>query len=276
MKTIIKKIIYFNSNIFKNISYNKFKKDFIIKDNLIGGGHNNIKINYKDIEYKFIKIESEHQYILFSDDKNKHECISIIISKEDKIAEIHGISNYISCLKKSNLLELTNTGVGSILLKITLKMLKKYKDKLGINKISLTDNSKKKCSNKNIVLSQMLFLLTSNTWYGKYGFRPREIFENKLDEQLDKKYQENQSIINRITIKESNILNYILKTNNEKLIKATTRLLKENENMLLKTYLSNLIKDYDKTCTIFYLFYKDLYFDIGLTDFSSKPFILFI
>lgn len=243
MKTIIKKIIYFNSNIFKNISYNKFKKDFIIKDNLIGGGHNNIKINYKDIQYKFIKIESENQYILFSDDKDKHECISIIISKEDKIAEINGISNYISCLKKSNLLELTNTGVGSILLKITLKMLKKYKDKLGINKISLTDNSKKKCSNKNIVLSQMLFLLTGNTlygnpknfWgcprnknhtdfclYGKYGFRPREIFENKLDEQLDKKYQENQNIINRITIKESNILNYILKTNNEKIYKDIT------------------------------------------------------
>ena len=65
-------------------------------------------------------------------------------------------------------------------------------------------------------------------------------------------------------------------TNNDKLIKATTKLLYENKNMLLKDFLGNLIKDYDKTCELFLLFYRNLYQDIGLTDFSGKPFILFI
>ena len=51
-------------------------------------------------------------------------------------------------------------------------MLKKYKNKLGINMIILTDNSIKICNKKNIILSKMLILLTGDTWYGKYGFKP--------------------------------------------------------------------------------------------------------
>jgi len=43
-------------------------------------------------------------------------------------------------------------------------MLQKYKDKFNIDKIILTDNSIKKCGNKNIILSSMLILLTGNSW----------------------------------------------------------------------------------------------------------------
>jgi len=68
------------------------------------------------------------------------------------------IGNYESCLVD------TNVNVGSTLLKITIKMLKKYKDRFNIDKIILTDNSIKKCGNKNIILSTMLILLTGNNW----------------------------------------------------------------------------------------------------------------
>ena len=37
---------------------------------------------------------------------------------------------------------------------------------LEINKITLTDNSIKKCKNKDINLSIMLTLLNGDTWYG--------------------------------------------------------------------------------------------------------------
>jgi hypothetical protein len=78
--------------------------------------------------------------IFFLDyEENPLDCVSIIISKEYKLAEIHGIGNYKNCLQNSN------TNVGSTLLKITIKMLKKYKNKLGINMIILTDNSIKIC-----------------------------------------------------------------------------------------------------------------------------------
>jgi hypothetical protein len=62
-------------------------------------------------------------------------------------------------------LQNTNENVGSPLLQITLKMLKKYSSELGINKISLTDNSIKKCERTNIILSKMLILLSGHTWY---------------------------------------------------------------------------------------------------------------
>lgn len=38
------------------------------------------------------------------------------------------------------------------------------KDRFNIDKIILTDNSIKKCGNKNIILSTMLILLTGNNW----------------------------------------------------------------------------------------------------------------
>ena len=62
---------------------------------------------------------------------------------------------------------------------------------------------------------------------------------------------------------------------NSKLIKAT-KLLFTNTVMLLKDYLTNLLKNYDKTCDIFY---EDLFYDIildnnRLYDFSHNTFAL--
>jgi hypothetical protein len=140
----ISKIIYRNSDIVreKHIQYKTFS-------NLIGGGSNKLKVIYKDQPqsgdsvlqthhtYNFIKSEiNSDRFILYSQD-NKFECISIFISTTENVAKIHGITNFTSCLID------TNENVGSTLLKITLKMLKKYKEKLNINKISVKDNSQK-------------------------------------------------------------------------------------------------------------------------------------
>ena len=263
-----RKIVYRNSNLFRK---NKVKFNDIFKNINQIGGSKKLSIKYND--HKYIYEESEiddNHYFLYS--KENEECVFIVISKKDKTAEIHGIGNYKTCLYDSN------QNVGSTLLKITLKMLKKYKDKFNIDLIILTDNSVKQCHNKSIVLSLMLVLLTGDTWYGKYGFRPIQIEDNKyvLNEVYNRLYEKNKTTMNTIKISDIDLIKFINKTNNDGLIKATVKLLSINGNMLLKDYLTNLLSNYDLMCDDFEKFYLDLYQDIGLTNLSRQLYGLFI
>lgn len=271
-------LIFRNSDILR---LNKFSLRHIFPIIPFNGGTINGKtkftISYDNVKYNFYESTiNENNYILYNDyDKdNPIDCVIIIMSKIDDIAyyqaEIHSIGNDKSCLHD----RITNISVGSILLKITLKMLKKYHKKLNIKHITLTDNSLKFCNsiNDGIQLSLMLTLLTGHTWYGKYGFRP---FNNKLndyDDLLLKNYDKNTEIMNTITIEKANILKYIELTKEVHIIEAVKKLLELNSNMLLKDFLTNFLKEYDKTCKYFYKFYRILYQDIGLFDFHKKTF----
>jgi hypothetical protein len=42
--------------------------------------------------------------------------------------------------------------------------------------------------------------------------------------------------------------------------------------MLLKDYLTNLLKKYDTTCKYFYIFYEELFLELKLYDFHRKLF----
>lgn len=262
-----------------------------MNNNLIGGGKT-LSVSYNDSIYKFEESEiDDNHFILYSYEENPLDCVSIIISKEDKLAEIHGIGNYQKCLQNSN------TNIGSTLLKITIKMLKKYKDKLGINMITLTDNSIKNCGKENIILSKMLFLLSSDTWYGKccghnicpkytnsknlcmygkYGFRPYDIQVKSMNKRTNKEYDKNKEIMKSITITQANILKYIKITKKERIIQDVKKLLLVEPNMLVTDFLSQLLKDYDKTCKYFSMFYEELFKDLGLTDFYRQSFALLI
>ena len=109
----------------------------------------------------------------------------------------------------------------------------------------------------------MLILLNGDTWYGKYGFRPIDIntyeyndkkikdffiiTKNKSiafiysNEILNEKYNNNKLIINSITIKEANIIKYIIMTKNNNIIDAVKKILINNENMLLKDFLKRFL-----------------------------------
>jgi len=262
----LRKIIYRNSDILRN---NKTRlSNFLQPYNkiLYGGGNRVLSIKYDNNKYEFLECHDDNYFILYS--KNEEDCVTVIIN--DKIAEIHGIGNYETCSVD------TNVNVGSILLKITIKMLQKYRDKFNINKIILTDNSIKKCGNKNIILSTMLILLTGNNWYGKYGFRPYDNINDKLNKRLNIKYENNQNIMSSITITEANIIKYIELTKKERIIEDVKKLINLHPNMLLTDFLNQFLKDYDKTCKYFELFYEDLFDDLGLTTFYKQSFVLFI
>ena len=266
----IYKYLYVNSNLFRLYSITARK---LSKFTQIGGGKI-LTIEYKSKIYKYEQGDlDDNLYVLTSDEGI--ECITVIFSKDLHLAEIHNITSDLSCIPNR-----TNQKVGTVLLDMTIKMLKKYKSKFNIKMITLQDNSVKKCKNKTIILSKMLILLTGHTWYGKYGFRPLNIYTS-IDEIKNKKYEDNCIIMNNISIEQADILIYIERTKKSKLIKATKIILEKNPNMLLKDFLSNLMSDFDKLCLYFSEFYEELFNEITynnmkLTDFHSNIFGLLI
>jgi hypothetical protein len=109
-------------------------------------------------------------------------------------------------------------------------------------------------------------------WYRKYGFRPIDNTTYEYNKILNEQYNNNQLIVNNITIKEANILKYVKLTKDENVINISKKIFEKNENMLLKIFLEKFLKDYDKTCYYFYLFYEKLYSDIGLINFHRLLF----
>ena len=78
------------------------------------------------------------------------------------------------------------------------------------------------------------------------------------------------------TITEANIIKYIELTKKERIIEDVKKLISLHPNMLLTDFLNQFLKDYDKTCQYFELFYEDLFDDLGLTTFYKQSFVLFI
>ena len=129
--------LYYNTNFLRE-KYKLFSRFYkLYKLNQYGGGFN---IVYKNTHITFDKIIDEGRLSLFLsvlDDKNsldnKDNCIFIIIY--DNMAYIEGITSdkYTKCFDTPEF----NNGKSIM---ATIKMLKKYKDRLKINQIQLKDN----------------------------------------------------------------------------------------------------------------------------------------
>jgi hypothetical protein len=116
----------------------------------------------------------------------------------------------------------------------------------------------------------MLILLTGDTWYGKYGFKP-------VEERLIEYYENNKKIMNTITIKDIDLIKYLKMTKlNEQIIENSKKFMKNHQSLLVKDYLSRFLKEYDNTCEYFYDFYFTLFIDLRLYDFHHRTFELII
>ena len=242
-------IIYRNSDLLKK---KEVKCKDIFKQNI---SYEKYIISYNNIDYIFNKSKiNKDYYLLTGYDGDIY--INIIISKNRKIAEIHTIKNY------NNSLPHTNQYVDSKLLLITFKFLKKYKNMFNIKHIVLLDKSRFFCSdNNNIILAEANVLLTGDTWFGQYGFRPYYYSTFIIDEYETKKYEENKKIFLNLTIDDIDLLKYINKTNNDVVIDVSKKILLENPKMLLKDFLKYLLMDYDRNADEFSKYYEDIYND---------------
>lgn len=269
------KTILFNYYDFNNTEFSKFFIENKIKNNQIGGKKEDVIIEYNNEKYIFNRTK-EGDFMYYALHQNKDElkdmCIMIIIDKSINTCSIHTISYDEKCFENKK-------GCGSDLLKLALLLINKIKNRYEIKKITLTDNSIKMCKNgKNIKLSKMMTLLTGDTWYGKYGFRP------KIKEEAEK-YEENKNKINNLLLRDIPFLEKILEhtlnkyySKNKILIKTIMNTYSENkkENKKLKYFLSYLMEYYQELCETFYDLYEILFTKLELYDFHAKNFIKYI
>jgi hypothetical protein len=261
MKTILSRI-YYNEDILINKykTFSDFNKNIIMHGGAFSVIHNNHIIKFD----KLIEDNELHLY-LSSIDKNDN-CIYIIVDINSHTAYIQGITNnpYVKCFENP---ELNN---GKTIMEITIKMLKKYKDKLELNSITLKDNSYLTCDNSTkIELNCLSFLQYNDTFYGRFNFMP-------IDKDLYKKYMQNKAILSITKTKQINIIkilnNYdgncddVLKT---KMIEHYNKYLDYNIIQWFNLFSRKFMK---KNCALFKYIIEMIYYKLKLYNFTGKSF----
>ena len=253
---------------------------FILRDQQIRtnyGGAKNVKekeegqleftITYKNYKYTFHKLDKTADMLfLYSYDKLNNDCVMLSIDKDKKQINLTSFGNRTGCFREE-------ANIGSNLLRITLKMVSKYKNKLGVNEIVLSDNSNYVCKTdketKNINFAKMHILLSGQTWYEKYGFKPYTD-EFEFDQTLYNKSLQNIAIMNKIKVKDINMKYYLKKINEQyphEFTKETINdLVSIGQNKLVKDFLSELFEkgSFNLTCKYLYVIFKDLFTELKL------------
>ena len=250
------------------------RKNFGLLEKQLNGGGKDLTIEYNNESFIFTKLDDEYttiiSYILQA--KNKEaECVVISIDKELKIASIDNIS--------TDDLQCTNqqiTYVGTFLVELTIKLLKKYKDKFNITKILLSDHSSLYCNQirKSISLADLYTLKYGITFYGKFGFVP---FDTESNKKLNKKFNKNKEIIKNLKVKDSKLLYYLEKFQDKKKynINKIINYVKENENNLLSEIII-VLTNFSMIYEILNYIMPKIFNSNGLTSFNNKSFELVI
>jgi hypothetical protein len=253
-----------------------------------------VDITYNNLNYSFEMTYDDDlvNYHLYrdskEDEKSIKECILVQVNKKKKTCNIQSITYDKSCIPR---LEMNNKG--STLLKIALKLINTIKDRYKIERIELTDNSKKTCNGwklsvdnskrknqssndsfkKEIRLGIMSTLLFGTTWYGKYGFYPKDKeYKEYFDE--NKKTMEKTMLADIPQLKE-----LIIKAHKKSESKLDLQsILRSYDKALdkkasLQSFLNWFFKEYDNRCIIFYYFYRELYRELKLTDMYGETFV---
>lgn len=203
-------------------------------------------------------------------------CGIIEIDKKTGLTILQNMSNYKEC----TIPDLINKG-GTVILNFILGFLKENKKTLGVKRIILKDNSMKTCNNcpDNIHLGDMYMLLYGNTWYGKYGFKPYNPQKNIPDITLLEEYLNNQKIINKIKVRDVNLLTYINDAIKKYQIKNYNfhnifKCIDDWQNKSLSKVLKILLIDYDNNCCVFNYMIRQIYKHFGLYSFNRHTFYL--
>jgi len=262
------KKIFFNESYL--LRYNLLKNNKFINFQDGGEFKKEYEIDFENNNYKFMKADyDENNYILSSPIENT-TCILIGIISEMKVAQIQNINgDYENCISFSK------EKSGTFLIKLTLAFLEKYKEEFNIKWILTSDRSRKKCGNKFFNLMKLSTLTDGDSWYGKYGFLPvNDISKIKYDKYELNKYLKNKEMINNLKLKDVNLEKYfdkVIKSYPEFAIIKKDLLLniKLSDDMLLKDYIKSFLIDFKLNCKYFYVFYNDLFEDLGLYNINT-------
>jgi hypothetical protein len=186
---IIRRLVYRNSQLLRK------NKTGLIKFLIPFEKMDNKEIEYNGIIYSFMQIRDMNYIVLYND--------MIIIVINDMIAEVHQYD--MNQLHKMPLLD-TNTNITPELLELTIMFLKKYKYEYNIMKIVLDDNNIIKENDNYIALSDLMILLTGDTFYGRYGFVRYFIYDDIIESVDSEIYSRNKMIMDTKMLKNKNCL----------------------------------------------------------------------
>jgi hypothetical protein len=181
----------------------------------IGGEIFNIKLKdnksyHYDVKQLTSKNNKKHKicFVNIRDDSTNCLCFTYH-SKETKLdtlelVDLNAIEDCIYCEDKKNKFK-----IGDILMQIFLELIRTNKEFTHIKKITLQDNSTKKCYGYGIPLKYLRTITNGTPYYAKYGFRPY----NKKNVEI---FRENREVFKKNNLLDTKILNNIFEeTRNE-------------------------------------------------------------
>lgn len=199
------------------------------------------------------------------------DCVTIFIYKEDGEAIIHNMSYHEGCARDG----LISPGGGSVLLRFILNYLLRKKDKYGITKLIVQDNSKKYLEGCTPVsLSRLMMITKGRTWYMNYGFKPYNNDKRVGDKYLVKNIKSNRKILNTLKTSKIPIMKIIKKQNN---IKREDIILIQNlvaKYVLFRDFITILNMNYKRNCKIISDILDYVYGTNVLYDLHRKSFYL--
>jgi hypothetical protein len=258
-------------------------KNFGLLEKQLNGGGKDLTIEYNNEKFIFIKLDDSQttivSYILGALN-TEAECVIISIDKELRTASIDNLStNNLQCTKQKI------TYIGTFLVELTIKLIKKYKDKFNIQKIILSDHSSLYCNQirKIISLADLYTLKHGITFYGKFGFTPYDSdnsYNVDSNKKLNKKFNKNKEIIKNLKVKDSKLLYYLEKFQNKGKydINKIINYVKDNQDELLSKVITVLSskENFNMMCEVLNYIIPKLFNANGLTSFHNKSFELII
>jgi hypothetical protein len=232
------------------------------------------EIDYNNTKIKFDKMDFGKESVIYTlyksnDVSTRPECIIVMVNKKEKVSAIHNLSYDDKCFTSNNKKYIATNG--SSLLKIALKLIDDIKDHYQLISVELIDNAKKKCENKkNIELWAIYMLTHGDTWYGKYGFVPKDDDKKIL-------YQKNKKKMKKLLVTDTDIMDilkiYSKKTGYDGIYNNIDNMIKEYKNDKVTTLFMSLLMNYDNTCELFYYMYYSVMKNIGLYNLFNISYI---
>lgn len=291
IKSLNKMNVYDPMKVFMELSSDTYDiaKYFNNSYSLVGGGEK-LKMYYKGesfIIYKTKRNNNRQFHIYPNNDEKRHDyCIFIIFDLDEKFIRLDTIAYNKNCFSDINRLVFGEKNCnGTQLLKMALHFINTINKNYKLGCITLKDNAFKDCGDLKISVSRLHVLIDGNTWYGRYGFLPKDQLENKVDDDLLKKYKKNIKIIKKAKVSDIDFENIYKKIysnkQNEKYLKnielnKLLKITKERKDDLMSNYFKNMLISFDIYCGLFYLIYMRVYNELELYDFHGKPFIMML